>query len=573
MRFYAHIRHCRYVLDRDGVTAVCVLPGFHCVTAVQRCIFGNLAVDAVVAVDKQLADYRVVACQTDCKCQIAVLADFVRRLRIIRYAHCVGDLPASAVGRNSEAFVGNELDSHIGLAGQARDNQLVGDGIHHLAVYRPLCDHLLVSAVFYGRRCREHDLAAAGNTCRTVLLRCNGLAVCRCSNLCACRCTLNIQGYIVVDRAVKYGLDCGISANFRQCQRIAGGTLRFTAVDRPFLEIVAIAARHCRNDRAAAALDTCRFRRCRTAALARYRNGVCRALEQCRGNLGICGYILDRINERCIRRIGHLSDCRAVHLPCLHHIVRILRRYGKGDVRASGYIAVRNRFAVCGDGDTAVSAVQHGADRNHCLEGNCNRAVFGYIQRVGAAAVRNRLAVYRPLRHFVTSIRLRCECSLGTAVDLCAALNGSRQRAVCRLAVRYLVLACAELRRNVICRYIRLREIAVLDRPRQRIAAALYSLAVYRPAGHILTCRRYCRKGERLTAARGCTVPTVYGDVIACGDVILNLPELRCNINRACTDRIRIGIGFACACAVITHIIDVPAFDFVSRLYFCRELD
>ena len=51
MRFYAHSRHCRYVLDRDGVTAVCVLLGFHCVTAVQRCISGRFAVDAVVAVD------------------------------------------------------------------------------------------------------------------------------------------------------------------------------------------------------------------------------------------------------------------------------------------------------------------------------------------------------------------------------------------------------------------------------------------------------------------------------------------------------------------------------------------
>ena len=49
--------------------------------------------------------------------------------------------------------------------------------------------------------------------------------------------------------------------------------------------------------------------------------------------------------------------------------------------------------------------------------------------------------------------------------------------------------------------------------------------------------------------------------------------ELRCNVNRVCTGRIRIGIGFACACAVITHIIDVPAFDFVTRLYLCRELD
>ena len=115
MRFYAHIRHCRYVLDRDGVAAVCVLLGFHCVTAVQRCISGRFAVDAVVAVDDQLADYRVVACQTDCECQLATLADFARRLRIIRHALHIGDLPAGVAGRNGEAFVGNELDRHIGL--------------------------------------------------------------------------------------------------------------------------------------------------------------------------------------------------------------------------------------------------------------------------------------------------------------------------------------------------------------------------------------------------------------------------------------------------------------------------
>ena len=169
MCFYAHIRHCRYVLDRDGITAVCVLPGFHCVTAVQCCIFGKFAVDAVVAVDDQLADYRVVACQTDCECQIAVLADFSRRLRIIRHALHIGDLPAGVAGRDSEACVVHKLNGYIGLAGQARDNQLVRDVILIYTVYRPLCDHLLVSSVFYGRRCREYDLAAAGNTCRAVL--------------------------------------------------------------------------------------------------------------------------------------------------------------------------------------------------------------------------------------------------------------------------------------------------------------------------------------------------------------------------------------------------------------------
>ena len=88
-----------------------------------------------VAVDDQLADYRVVACQTDCECQLAVFADFARRLRIIRYALHIGDLPAGAAGRDSEAFVGNELDSHIGLAGQARDNQLVRDVIPIYTVF------------------------------------------------------------------------------------------------------------------------------------------------------------------------------------------------------------------------------------------------------------------------------------------------------------------------------------------------------------------------------------------------------------------------------------------------------
>ena len=226
MRFYAHIRHCRYVLDRDGVTAVCVLPGFHCVTAVQRCMFGNLAVDAVVAVDDQLADYRVVFCQTDCKCQIAVLADFGSPA-------CV----SSGTRTASETF---QPVPPVGIAKPSQGTNLTATSVLPVrlgitsslemvsityAVYRPLCDHLLVASVFHGRRCREYDLAAAGNTCRTVLLRCNGLAVCRCSNRCAGICTLNIQGYIVVDRAVKYGLDCGISANFRQCQRIAGGSL------------------------------------------------------------------------------------------------------------------------------------------------------------------------------------------------------------------------------------------------------------------------------------------------------------------------------------------------------------
>ena len=183
------------------------------------------------------------------------------------------------------------------------------------------------------------------------------------------------------------------------------------------------------------------------------------------------------------------------------------------------------------------------------------------------------MTVYRPLVNLITLIGFCSEGNLSAAVDLCVALNGSRQFAVCRLAVRYFVLACAELCFNMICRYVRLRETAVLDRPSQRIAAALYSLAVYRPAGHILTCRRYCRKGERLAAACSCAVLSVYGDVITGGDVILDLLEPRCNVNRACTGRIRIGVGFACACAVITHIVDVPAFDCVTRLYLCRELD
>ena len=183
------------------------------------------------------------------------------------------------------------------------------------------------------------------------------------------------------------------------------------------------------------------------------------------------------------------------------------------------------------------------------------------------------MIVYRPLVNLVTLIGFCSEGNLSAAVDLCVALNGSRQFAVCRLAVRYFVLTCAELCFNMICRYVRLRETAVLDRPSQRIAAALYSLAVYRPAGHILTCRRYCRKGERLAAACGCAVLSVYGDVIAGGDVVLDLLELRCNVNRVCTGRIRIGIGFRIACFPVTHIIDVPAFNFVARLYFCRELD
>ena len=183
------------------------------------------------------------------------------------------------------------------------------------------------------------------------------------------------------------------------------------------------------------------------------------------------------------------------------------------------------------------------------------------------------MIVYRPLVNLVTLIGFCSEGNLSAAVDLCVALNGSRQFAVCRLAVRYFVLTCAELCFNMICRYVRLRETAVLDRPSQRIAAALYSLAVYRPAGHILTCRRDCRKGERLAAACGYAVLSVYGDVIACGDVILNLPELRCNVNRVCTGRIRIGISFRIVCFLVTHIVNVPAFDFVTRLYLCRELD
>ena len=562
-RVNLNVVRARHILDGDGVRRA-VLDS------------GDIAVDrqlhAVHAAYCQLAE-QTLANRRHRKGDRAVFADFARRLRIIRHALHIGDLPAGTVGRNGEAFVGNELDSHIGLAGQARDHQLVRDVILIYTVYLPLCDHLLVSSVFYGRRCREYDLAAAGNTCRTVLLRRNGLAVCRCSNRCAGICTLNIQGYIVVDRAVKYGLDCGISANSRQCQRIAGCSLCSTAVNRPFLEIVAIAARHCRNSRAAAALNACRFCRRRAAALARYRNGVCRALNQRCGNLSLCGYILDRISERCICRIGHLSDCRAIHLPCLHHIVRILRRYGEGYVRTGGNIAIRDRLAVCGDGDIAVSAVPHGADRNHCLEGDCNHAVFGYVQRVAAAAVGNRMTVYRPLVNLVTLIGFCGEGNLSAAVDLCAGCNRCTQRAVCRLGVRYGVLACAELCRNVVYRYVRLRETAVLDRPSQRIAVTGNCLAVDRPAGHILTCRRYCRKGERLAAACGCAVLSVYGDVIACGDVVLDLLELRCNVNRACTGRIRIGIGFVCACAVVTLIIDVPAFNFVARLYFCRELD
>ena len=415
-RFRVNRDITRHILDRDRVRRA-VLHGGD-IASSRQC-------HAVHAADYQLTEQALVN-RRHRKGDRAVFADFGCRLSVLRCALYVGDLPAGAAGRNSEAFVGNELDSHIGLAGQARDNQLVRDVILIYTVYRPLCDHLLVLSVFYGRRCRKYNLAAAGNTCRTVLLRRNGLAVCRCSNRCASICTLNIQGYIVVDRAVKYGLDCGISANFRQCQRIAGGSLCSTAVNRPFLEIVAIAARHCRNSRAAAALDACRFCRRRTAALARYRNGVCRALNQRCGNLSLCGYILDRISERCICRIGHLSDCRAVYRPLLHHIVLVLGRYGEGHVRAGGYPAVRNRLAVCGDGDIAVSAVPHGADRNHCLEGDCNRAVFGYVQRVAAAAVGNRMTVYRPLVNLVTLIGFCSEGNLSAAVDLCAALNGSR---------------------------------------------------------------------------------------------------------------------------------------------------
>ena len=183
------------------------------------------------------------------------------------------------------------------------------------------------------------------------------------------------------------------------------------------------------------------------------------------------------------------------------------------------------------------------------------------------------MTVYRPLVNLVTLIRFCGEGNLSAAVDRCAICNRCTQRAVCRLAVRYFVLACAELCFNMICCYIRLGKMTVLDRPRQRIAVTGNCLAVDRPAGHILTCRRYCRKGERLAAACGCAVLSVYGDVIACGDVILDLLEPRFNVNRACTGRIRIDVGFACACAVITHIIDVPAFNFVARLYFCRELD
>ena len=88
----------------------------------------------------------------------------------------------------------------------------------------------------------------------------------------------------------------------------------------------------------------------------------------------------------------------------------------------------------------------------------------------------------------------------------------------------------------MICRYVRLRETAVLNRPRQRIAVTGNCLAVDRPAGHILTRRRYCRKGERLAAACSCAVLSVYGDVIAGGDVILDLLELRRNVNRVCTE-------------------------------------
>ena len=183
------------------------------------------------------------------------------------------------------------------------------------------------------------------------------------------------------------------------------------------------------------------------------------------------------------------------------------------------------------------------------------------------------MTVYRPLVNLITLIGFCVEGNLSTAVDLCASCNRCTQRAVCRLAVRYFVLSCAELCFNMICRYVRLRETAVLDRPRQCIAVTGNCLAVDRPAGHILTCWRYCRKGERLAAACGCAVLSVYGDVITGGDVVLDLPEPRCNVNRVCTGRVRIGIGFACACAVITHIIDVPAFDFVARLYLCRELD
>ena len=184
----------------------------------------------------------------------------------------------------------------------------------------------------------------------------------------------------------------------------------------------------------------------------------------------------------------------------------------------------------------------------------------------------NGRTVHHPSVNLIAFVRLCVEGNLRAAGNLFAALYGRCQRAVCRLGVRYAVRACAELRRHVIGRYIRLSEIAVCDRPDKRVAAAGNAFAVYRPAGHILTCRRYCRKGERLTAARG-RFAAVYGDVIAGSDVVLDLLELRCNVNRVCTGRVRIGVGRIRACVIIAHVVDIPAFDFVTRLYLCRELD
>ena len=125
----------------------------------------------------------------------------------------------------------------------------------------------------------------------------------------------------------------------------------------------------------------------------------------------------------------------------------------------------------------------------------------------------------------------------------------------------------------MVCLYVRLSEITILDRPRQRIAVTDNCLTVDRPAGHILTCRRLCGKGERFAAACGYAVLVIYGDIIAGGDIVLDLLEPRFNVNRACAGCIRIDVGFRIACTVITHMVDVPAFDFVAWLYLCRELN
>ncbi len=112
----------------------------------------------------------------------------------------------------------------------------------------------------------------------------------------------------------------------------------------------------------------------------------------------------DRISERCICHIGHLSDCRAVHLPCPYPYRRILRRYGEGCVRTGGKhspvivlpFAVMAILPFLPFGTALTGTI--------ALKVTANRAVFGYVQGVGAAAVRNRMTIYRPLVNLITLI-------------------------------------------------------------------------------------------------------------------------------------------------------------------------